>query len=272
MFVLIANGVFGCVVMGILIATQAMHWGWAILIGILSFAVGQGLVGYLLQRKVKKAMEEVQLIMLDGQKRMQQKVKMWQTRPPGSMKDAQLEIERDQKRIVEQTLEASKKLERFIRWVPLMGKQIATLRIQLYWSVKNFKKVDELMPLALFMEPMMIGVKLARMYMLQADIAEIEKFYNKQMIKVRYGQGAVLYSLMAWIYVQRNDLDKANKVLIEASEKLENDVIKRNREHLANNRANQFSNTGLGDEWYGLHLEQPKIKQQRQSAFATRHF
>jgi hypothetical protein len=272
MYVLIANGLFGLIVMGALIATHAMHWGWAILLGILSFVAGQALVGYLLQRKVKVAMEEVQRIMVDGQKRMQQKIKMWQTRPPGSMKDAQLEMERDQKRIVEQTLEASKDLERFNGWVPLMKKQIATLRIQLYWSLKNFKKVDELMPLAVYMEPMMMGVKIARMYMLQEDIAEIEKFFNKQVMKLRYGQGATLYSMMAWIYVQQNKLDKANKVLIDACEKMENDVVKRNREHLANNRAAQFSNAGLSEEWYGFHLEQPKVKQQRQSPFAKRHF
>jgi hypothetical protein len=272
MFVLLANGVFGLVVTGLLIALDAMHWGWAILLGLLAFVAGQGLIGYLLQRYVKKAMESVQLIMVEGQKRMQQKVKLWQTRPPGSMKDAQLEIERDQKQIVEQALEASKKLERFKPWVPLMGKQIATLRLQLYWSVKNFKKVDELMPQAVFMDPMMMGIKMARMYMLQAEMAEIEKFFKKQAIKLRYGQGVVLYSMMAWMYVQKNDLDQANKVLIEASGKTENEVIKRNREHLANNRAVQFSNTGLGDEWYGFHLEQPKVKQQRQSPFARRHF
>lgn len=272
MYVLIANGVFGLVVMGALLATKALHWGWAIVLGVVAFALGQGLVGYLLQRRVKAAMEEVQRIMVEGQKRMQQKVKMWQTRPPGSMKDAQLEMERDQKRIVEQALEASKNLERFNRWVPLMEKQIATLRIQLYWSVKNFKKVDELMPLAIFMEPMMIGVKIARLYMLGADLAEIEKFFKKQVMKLRYGQGATLYSLMAWIYVQKNDLDKANKVLIDACDKMENEVVKRNREHLANNRANQFSNAGLGEEWFAFHLEQPKVKQQRQSPFATRHF
>lgn len=272
MLVLVANGLFGILVMGALLITKALHWGWAIALGLLAFAAGQGLATYLLQRKVKKAMEEVQRIMVEGQKRMQQKVKMWQTRPPGSMKDAQLEMERDQKRIVEQALEASKSLERFNRWVPLMEKQIATLRIQLYWSVKNFKKVDELMPLAIFMEPMMITVKLARLYMLDADIAEMEKFFKKQALKLRYGQGVVLYSLMAWIYVQRNDLDKANKILIEACEKMENEVVKRNREHLANNRPALFSNTGLGEEWYALHLEQPKMKQQRQSPFAKRHF
>jgi len=272
MLVLVANGLFGILVMGALLITKALHWGWAIALGLLAFAAGQGLATYLLQRKVKGAMEEVQRIMVEGQKRMQQKVKMWQTRPPGSMKDAQLEMERDQKRIVEQALEASKNLERFNRWVPLMEKQIATLRIQLYWSVKNFKKVDELMPQAIFMEPMMITVKLARLYMLEADIAEMEKFFKKQALKLRYGQGVALYSLMAWIHVQRNDLDKANKVLIEACEKMENEVVKRNREHLANNRPALFSNTGLGEEWYALHLEQPKMKQQRQSPFAKRHF
>jgi hypothetical protein len=272
MLVIVANGLFGILVMGVLLITKALHWGWAIALGFLAFAVGQGLATYLLQRKVKGAMEEVQRIMVEGQKRMQQKVKMWQTRPPGSMKDAQLEMERDQKRIVEQALEASKCLERFNRWVPLMEKQIATLRIQLYWSVKNFKKVDELMPQAIFMEPMMITVKLARLYMLESDIAEMEKFFKKQSLKLRYGQGVALYSLMAWIYVQRNDLDKANKVLIEACEKMENEVVKRNREHLANNHPALFSNTGLGEEWYALHLEQPKMKQQRQSPFAKRHF
>jgi Sec-independent protein translocase protein TatA len=260
------------VVTGVLLATKALHWGWAIVLGVVVFVVGQGLVGYLLQRKVKRAMEAVQRIMVEGQKRMQQKVKMWQTRPPGSMKDAQLELEREQKQIVEQALEVSKSLERFKRWVPLMEKQIATLRIQLYWSVKNFKKVDELMPLAIFMEPMMIGIKLARLYMLEADLAEIEKFFHKQVMKLRYGQGAALYSLMAWIYLQKNNLDKANKVLIDACAKMENEVIKRNREHLANNRVNQFSNSGLGEEWFAFHLEQPKIKQQRQSPFAKRHF
>jgi hypothetical protein len=52
---------------------------------------------------------------------------------------------------------------------------------------------------------------------------------------------------------------------------MENDVIKSNLAHLANNRVRQFTNLGLGDEWYALHLEQPKVKTQRQSPFAKRH-
>ena len=272
MLTLILNGVFGVSVMIAFTATKTSHWGWSILWGVLAFAVGQGLCAYLFQRRVKLAMAAVQSIMTEGQKRMQQKVHKWQIRPPGSLKEAQLEIERDQKRIVEQALAASTQLERFNRWVPLMNRQTATLRIQLYWSIKDFKKVDELIPSALFVEPMMATIKIARMYMTNAATADIEKFFRKQTVKLRYGQGAILYCLCAWIFLQRSDPANANKILIEASKKMENDVVKANLTHLANNRLSQFSNAGLGEEWYALHLEQPKVKTQRQSQFAKRHF
>jgi len=272
MFTLILNGVFGVLVAVVFWATGASKWGWSILWGGLAFIAGQVLCSYLLQRRMKLSMAIVQGVMTEGQKRLQQKVNGWQIRPPGSLKQAQLEIERDQKRIVEQALAMSAKLERFNRWVLLMNRQIATLRVQLFWSVKDFKKVDELLPSALFLDPMMVSIKIARMYMLNAETADIEKFFRKQVIKLRYGQGAVLYSLLAWIYLQRKDADAANKLLLEASKKMEHDVIKANRDHLANNRLNQFSNLALGDEWYALHLEMPKVKTQRQSPFAKRHF
>ena len=272
MLTLILNGVFGLIMAAVLTATGAAKWGWSILWGFLAFAAGQGAAAYLLQRRVKEAMAAVQAIMTEGQKRLQQKVHSWQMRPPGSLKQAQTEIERDQKRIVEQALAATATLDRFNRWVPLMSRQTATLRLQLHWSVKDFKKADELLPSALFLDPTTASIKIARMYMQDAPTADIEKFFRKQALKLRYGQGAILYSLLAWIHLQRKDPDAANKVLIEASSKMENDTIKANREHLANNRLNQFSNLGLGEEWYALHLEQPKVKTQRQSPFAKRHF
>jgi len=273
MLTLILSGVLGITVGTVLTATDVAHWGWAFFLwGLLVSVAGYGLSAYLISRRIKKDMTSVQAIMTEGQKRMAQKVHMWQMRPPGSLKQAQLEIERDQKRIVEQALASSAKLERFNRWMPLMHRQTATLRVQLYWSVKDFKRVDELLPSALFIEPMMITLKMARMYMLNAEPADLEKFFRKQSAKFRYGQGALLYSLYAWILIQRKDIDAANKILIEASKKMENDVIKSNLAHLANNRANQFTNIGLGEEWYALHLEQPKVKTQRQSQFAKRHF
>ncbi len=270
MLTIVLNGVLGVLLMAALGLTGAAHWGWSIFWGVLAFVAGQGLTGYLLQKRVKAAMGGVQKILEDGQKRLQQKVAQWQMRPPGSVKQAKIEIEREQRVFVERALEASKELERFNRWVPLMRRQLASLRVQLYWMLKEFKRVDELMPQALVVDPMMACIKIARMYMTGAE--GVDKLFRRHAARLRYGQGALLYGLYAWILVQRKDLDGAHKVLIEACGKMENETLKRNREHLANNRVGQFSNAGLGDEWYALHLEEPKIKMQRQPAFGGRPF
>jgi len=237
---------------------------------VLAFVAGQAGTGFLIQKRVKAEMGGVQKILEDGQKRVQFKVNQWQMRPPGSLKQAQLEMEREQRLVVERALEASKGLERFNRWAPLMGRQIATLRLQLFWMLKDFKRVDELLPKALVVDPMMAAVKIARMHMKGEE--GVEKVFRKHVARVRYGDGALLYGLYSWILVQKKDLDGAHKVLIEACEKMENETIKRNREHLANNRVSHFSNAGLGDQWYALHLEEPKVKMQRQSPYANRPF
>ncbi len=270
MLTLVLNGVFGVVLSVTLGMTGAAHWGWAAFWGVLAFIAGQGGAGFLIQKRVKAAMGDVQKILEDGQKRLQQKVAQWQMRPPGSVKQAQTEIEREQRLFVEKALEASKGLERFNLWAPLMGRQVATLRIQLYWMLKEFKKVDELLPSALIVDPMMAALKIARMHM-RGDEG-IDKVFKKHIARLRYGQGTLLYGLYSWILVQNKDLDGAHKVLIEACEKMENDTIKKNREHLANNRVGHFSNAGLGDEWYALHLEQPKVKMQRQSRYSDRPY
>jgi hypothetical protein len=270
MLTVVLNGLAGVLFAVVLGLTGAAHWGWAVVWGVLAFVAGQGGMGFLIQKRVKAAMGGVQKILEDGQKRLQQKLAQWQMRPPGSMKQAQMEIEREQRVFVERALEASKGLERFNHWAPLMSRQIATLRIQLYWMLKEFKKVDELLPQALIVDPMMAALKIARMHMKGEE--GIDKVFKKHTARLRYGQGTLLYGLYSWILVEKKDLDGAHKVLIEACEKMENDTIKKNREHLANNRVGHFSNAGLGDEWYALHLEQPKVKMQRQSRYSDRPF
>ena len=59
-------------------------------------------------------------------------------------------------------------------------------------------------------------------------------------------------------------MDGAFKALNKALEKSDNEVLKSNREHLANNRLAHFTNAGLGDQWYALHLEKPRYNQPRQ--------
>ena len=42
-------------------------------------------------------------------------------------------------------------------------------------------------------------------------------------------------------------------------------TITRNLEMLRNNRVRDFSNAGLGEQWYMLMLEEPKIRYERQT-------
>jgi len=263
MLTILISLVFGAAVGLSLRLTHVSALGWAIAFGVLSVLLPQLGVGLLLRGKVKATMDAVQSILLNGQKKLQHKVNNWQMRPPGSLKQAQMEIERDQRQFIDQALEVSKRLEPLTRWTLMLDRQIATLRMQLYYQAKEFKKVDELLPRCLFLEPVSAAMKLARLHV-RGEMAEAEKFFRKQTRRLRYGQGAILYGLYAWMQVQRQDVAGAHKTLIRACEHMENETMKANRDHLANNRVTQFSNAGLGEEWYALGLEQPKVKTQRQ--------
>ena len=238
--------------------------GWSVTWGLLTFVAVQVAAGRVIQKRVKEAMESVQKVLLDGQKRIQAKMARWQMRPPGSIQAAQAEIARDQKVFVAAALEQTETLHKFDNWVPMMRRQIATAQFQLYWMTKDFRKVDELMSKALFLDPAMTAMKIARMYTTGKPTEEIAKVYEKAVRRLRYNQNVLLAATWSWILVQRKDVDGAFKALNAALEKSDNETLKANRDHLANNRVAHFSNTAIGDQWYALFLEEPRIHQQRQ--------
>lgn len=270
MYLVIINIILGVLTGTIFQTTGTASTGWSIFWGILTLLAAQLLSGYLIQRKVKVEMEKVQSILNSGKNHLQQKVSQWQIKPPGSIKDAQKIIEREQAVFIKKALEASQGLEKFDHWAPLMRKQINALRLQLHWMNKNFKEVDKLMPGVMIMDPMMACIKIARMYMRKEE--GIDKVFKKHCGKVRTDQGALIYALYSWILVQQKKIDEAHKVLIDGCDKIENEFLKRNRENLANNRVGHFSNAPFGEEWYALNLEQPKMKMQRQQRFSNRPF
>jgi hypothetical protein len=270
MFTIMLCVLFGCATGVVLGVSGAASVGWSVAWGVLAALAFQVGAGLFLRRKVKAAMDRVQGVLQAGQKRLQQKVSQWQMRPPGSIKQAQIELEREQRAFVEQALEKSRDLEVFYRWTPMLRRQVDTLRMQLYYQSKDYKKVDALLPTCLFLDPLTAAMKLARMHVTGA--AGADKFFEKQVKRLRYGQGGILYALYAWMQVERGDLAGAHKVLVRACAKVENETLKRNREHLANNRPAHFSNAGLGEEWYALGLEEPKVKMQRQRNVPGRPF
>ena len=237
--------------------------GWSVTLGVLTFVAVNIILGRIVQKRVKAAMDSVQNVLLDGQKRLQAKMARWQMRPPGSIQAAQAEIARDQKVFVCEALERTETLHRFDNWVPMMRRQIATAQFQLYWMIKDFKKVDELMPKAMFLDPTMSAMKLARMYMTDKPVEEMAKVYEGAVRRLRYNQNVLLAAAWSWILIQKKDVDGAFKALNAALEKSDNETLKANRDHLANNRVAHFSNTAIGDQWYALQLEEPRIHQQR---------
>lgn len=237
---------------------------WSVFAGLVSFGVFQGVVGFRLQKKVKADMDGVQAILLAGQKRIQEKMQRWQMRPPGSVQAAQREIFEDTKVFVREAIARTETLRRYRLWVPMMERQIATAQLQLNWMIKDFKRVDELMPKAMLLDPSLVAVKMARMYMLDADMKEIEKVYLKAVRRLRYNQNVLLAAAMSWMQVKKGDADGAFKTLTEALKKSDNEALKQNHAHLMNNRVTHFNNSGLGDQWYSLMLEEPKVKTQRQ--------
>ena len=244
----------------------AADWGigWSIFAGVLGFGVFQGVVGFLIQRRVKRDMEGVQKILMAGQQRLQQKMQRWQMRPPGSVQAAQKEIADDTRVFVKEALAQTETLRKYRLWVPMMNRQIATAQLQLSWMIKDFKTVDKLMPKALCIDPTMSAIKMARLYMLERPVAEIAKVYRKGVGRTRYNGNVLLAATMSWIQVQKGDADGAFKTLTEALKKSDNATLKQNHEHLMNNRVAHFSNSGIGDQWYSLLLEEPRIRAQRQ--------
>ena len=101
------------------------------------------------------------------------------------------------------------------------------------------------------------------MYMTDKPVEEMAAVYEKATRRLRYNQNVLLAAAWSWILIQKKDVDGAFKALNAALEKSDNETLKANRDHLANNRVAHFSNTALGDQWYALLLEEPRIHQQR---------
>lgn len=261
MFTLIISAALGVAVAVSLKATHVSHIGWAIAFGVLAFFAVNTVVGLILKNRIKAITDGMQAILKSGQRQVQDKMNAWRFRPPGSPKQAQIEMMKMQHALVERALAASKEFDAYLNWVPLLHRQVATMRMQLHYQDHNWAEVDRLMPKCLFMEPVTMAMRLARMYSNgdEGFDATFEKFAKR----LRYGQGAVIYGLRAWVQVKKNDIDGAVATLNAATKKMENETLKRNLDLLLNGKPRHFNLSGLGDEWYALALEEPRIKMQR---------
>lgn len=246
----------------------AADWSltWSIVSGLGIFFAIQILVGLHFRRLLASIAGQVQQIVGEGQRRVQQKMQRWQLRPPGSVKAAQREILDDMRMSVNEALRVSEVLRRYKLWVPLLERQIATMQLQLVWMVRDFDRADKLLPKAIMADPMLSAIKLARMQMLGEPIEKIAETYRRSVRRLRYNQNVLPAACYSWILVHRQDLDGAFKVLTEALKHSDDETLRKNHTVLMNNRPLQFTNSGLGDKWYSLYLEEPKVRMQHQRA------
>ena len=239
------------------------RYGWSVLWGILAFTASMIAITFVVRKKLAALMAELQRLMLEGRDLLQRKMTDFQRHPVGDPKAAMAQLEKLQRLQIENGLKFTQNLEPFQNWTPLLSRQINTTRMQFNYQLKEFKEVDALLPKCLILDPISGAMKIARMYVNKSPMEEIERVFKKTASRLRYNQSVILYSLMAWIYVKNNDEAKAHQTLIKGCESNENDTLKKNRDRLANGKIKEFNNANLGDEWYALFLEQPKMRVER---------
>jgi hypothetical protein len=248
--------------------------------GIIGFIAAFFLVGWLVRKKIASVQNELQEIMQAGQQRMQRKIQQFQNKPGGNIKLMQRVMETDQKAIYNQALDFTERLEPFKKWSLMMGRQITTMRLQFLYQLKEFAKVDEIFAAGgifkgpLLMEPMAVAMKMARQYK-NKDVAGAEKTFKRHLKWFKGDRSTLLYGLLSWIFVKEGEPEKARQLLIKAKDATGDETFILNWERLSNDKVKQFSNSGLGDEWYGLYLEnppQPKQQRMRGNAQKGRRF
>ena len=241
----------------------------AVFCGIAGFLAAYFLIGLLVRKRVSAVQNELQEQMLAGQKRLTRKIQQFQSKPGGNIKAIQRTLEKDQMEMISSALDFTNRLEPFKKWNALMGRQIATMRMQFLYQLKEFEKVDELLATRglfkgpLMMEPVTIAMKMARQYK-NDDIEGAEKTFKRRIKWFRGNRGSLLYGLMSWIYLKQGEAEKARQLLLKGKEATGNETLSANWQLLSNNKEKSFSNAGFGDEWYALYLENPPApKQQR---------
>jgi len=233
---------------------------WAIVCAVGAMIVVNLAIGLLVRHKIAKINEAVQSVMEAGQKKLN-RTAMSMQRSFGSVKAAQEMLGKVQARSLQEALEVTKRAEVYYKWNLLLKKQITTMQMMLYFQLKDYAMVDRLLPKCLLMDARSVAVKLIRLY--KHDDLKLDKFYARKSRKFKGDDIALLASTYAWIMVKKGRIDDAVAALVAARKVTDSQVVQENWERLSNGKVKQFSNAGLGDNWYSLYLEEPKIKPQR---------
>jgi tetratricopeptide (TPR) repeat protein len=236
---------------------------WAGLFGFIAFLAAAIPLNLRVKRQVDRVFGKVQKILTDGQAALRRQAEQMQRGFSGSPKAMQPLLEKRQAELIREALAVIDEIAPLKRWSLLVERQANTVRAQLHFQLKEYEKCDEYMRKALLFDPYALALKLVRMYA-RGEKAPLEKALKKATLRFKGEKGLLFYALHSWILVKENRIPEAVELLAKGKDATGNEVLRQNWEHLANGRAKQFSNAGLGELWYALQLEAPKPVRMRQ--------
>ncbi|MFO7821040.1 MAG: hypothetical protein R6V56_03130 [Lentisphaeria bacterium] len=258
-------GIAGAIIAGLIASAFIGGIVWPVVCGVIGFAVLTLLLNLWVRRRLQKIVNRVQNEIQQSQAAIQRKMNQLQNRGMTSAKGLQKQLEKQQEGAIREALTHLEEAEGLCKWNLFVKKQLDTMRGQLAYQIKDFDKADEYLQNSLNMDPMTVAMKMTRQYK-KDNMEEVEKLYKKGKKRFKNEQGAIIYGLYSWILIKQDRIDEAISALNEGRDKTDNEVLEQNWNHLVNGKTRQFSNAGLGELWYALHLEKPKpakVKQRR---------
>ncbi|MBO5668177.1 MAG: hypothetical protein J6S43_03535 [Lentisphaeria bacterium] len=241
---------------------EAWGMGWGITCAVFALIVAWAILGLLLRLLINKRQMMIQNIMQIAQNKVNRQLEMFNRRPPSSVNAARQILEKIQFEAIRKSLAEMEGFKKFYLWNPMLYKQINAMKMQLHYQLREYSKVDALLPKSLLLDPQSLSIKLARMY--KNNDPKLDKFYKMKCWRFKGENGAFLASVYAWIKIRQEDTDKALEALQRARKTSDHPVLLENIDRLTNGKIKHFSNSGFGDNWYALALEEPKMKNQRQ--------
>ena len=137
------------------------------------------------------------------------------------------------------------------------------MKMQLLFQLGEYKKVDEIMPKCFLLDQQSLAIKLVRMY--RNNDSKLDSFFMKRCSRTKGEARAFLASVYAWMKVKQEQPEKALEALNLAKKVSDHPAVLSNIDNIANGRYRHYTNSGFGDLWYSLGLEEPKAaKPQRQ--------
>ena len=239
----------------------AAQWNaWAVVLAVLVGIGGYVSAMLLIRRRITAIMGAIQSRITERTAALTRKYQ--QLGSKGGHPRHLMELARkDQAVMLAEALESTRRMDPYCKWIPLLDRQVNAVRVQFLYQLKKFEEVDRLLPRTLMTDPLLCCMKMCREYQRGEDAA-LQKTYNKYRKKFKV-EAAIIYSTYAWMLLRKKQVDQARQVLLDGKKATEDEVIEQNWEHVMNDRADKFSNAGLGESWYALLLEEPKMPKQR---------